>query len=231
VATRSGHQRAVWVHLQIHGTVVCGLSLHGRLSLGEDKAGASRPLVMPVDILSPECWPRWKRFSAVCSGWPRRSSIMPIMLRTNPDGASGRPPSFVSLEGHHSDGALFSLLQQGDRVAINHMRRRSFTPFSICWASCARLFDHAARLQSLQAYPSRTKDPDIVDFSTGRLDWGCRARVCRAGSQIYTGAFWACHFPPFIALLGDAELDEGNIWERCWMRRSKGWITCCGLLI
>ena len=66
----------------------------------------------------------------------------------------------------------------------------------------------------LQAYPSRTKDPDDVDFSTGSVGLGAVAPLFAAVARRYVDA----HFGErprsrFIALLGDAELDEGNVWE------------------
>ena len=66
----------------------------------------------------------------------------------------------------------------------------------------------------LQAYPSRTKDPDRPDFSTGSVGLGAAAPLFAAAARRYVDA----HFGPrprsrFISLIGDAELDEGNIWE------------------
>ncbi|WP_310962440.1 transketolase-like TK C-terminal-containing protein [Nocardioides terrisoli] len=67
----------------------------------------------------------------------------------------------------------------------------------------------------LQSYPSRLKDPDSVDFSTGSVGIGATAALWAAMSHRYV----ASHFPQtpragrFISLLGDAELDEGAIWE------------------
>jgi len=66
----------------------------------------------------------------------------------------------------------------------------------------------------LQAYPSRTKDPDGPDFSTGSVGLGAAAPLFAAAARRYVDA----HFGPrprsrFISLIGDAELDEGNIWE------------------
>jgi len=66
----------------------------------------------------------------------------------------------------------------------------------------------------LQSYPSRTKDPDIVDFSTGSVGLGAAAPLFAGVTRRYVDA----HFGKrpdsrFIALIGDAELDEGNIWE------------------
>jgi pyruvate dehydrogenase E1 component len=66
----------------------------------------------------------------------------------------------------------------------------------------------------LQAYPSRTKDPDRIDLSTGSVGLGPAATVFAAATRRYVDD----HFGPrprarFVSLLGDAELDEGNIWE------------------
>lgn len=66
----------------------------------------------------------------------------------------------------------------------------------------------------LQSYPSRTKDPDRVDFSTGSVGLGPAAPLFAAATRRYVDAhFGERDHSRFIALLGDAELDEGNIWE------------------
>ena len=70
----------------------------------------------------------------------------------------------------------------------------------------------------LQSYPSRTKDPDPVDFSTGSVGLGAVAPMFAALADRYL----RLHFHDtiaqqperrFVALVGDAELDEGNVWE------------------
>src|SRR4051794_18421208 len=66
----------------------------------------------------------------------------------------------------------------------------------------------------LQAYPSRTKDPDRVDFSTGSVGLGAVAPVFAALAARYAHTrFGAVSSDRFISLIGDAELDEGNVWE------------------
>ena len=66
----------------------------------------------------------------------------------------------------------------------------------------------------LQAYPSRTKDPGRVDFSTGSVGLGPAATIFAAATRNYVGAhFGERPSSRFVALLGDAELDEGNVWE------------------
>ena len=66
----------------------------------------------------------------------------------------------------------------------------------------------------LQSYPSRAKDPDPVDFSTGSVGIGATATLWSALAHRYVaGHFEVPRGGRQIALLGDAELDEGAIWE------------------
>lgn len=67
----------------------------------------------------------------------------------------------------------------------------------------------------LQSYPSRLKDPDTVDFSTGSVGIGATAALWAAMSHRYLVSQFSSTPPAgrFISLLGDAELDEGAIWE------------------
>ncbi|MGP0092359.1 MAG: transketolase [Xanthobacteraceae bacterium] len=67
-----------------------------------------------------------------------------------------------------------------------------------------------------QSYPSRTKDADDVDFSTGSVGLGVAQTLFSALTQDYVRAHgWGLDRPEgrMIALVGDAELDEGNIFE------------------
>lgn len=66
----------------------------------------------------------------------------------------------------------------------------------------------------LQAYPSRTKDPDVSDFSTGSVGLGAVAPLFSALTRRYVDSHFGEQPPArFVALVGDAELDEGNVWE------------------
>ncbi len=70
------------------------------------------------------------------------------------------------------------------------------------------------RLGGLQAYPSRTKDPDVADFSTGSVGLGAVAPLFSAAARRYIDHHFGSRPPArFIATVGDAELDEGNVWE------------------
>jgi pyruvate dehydrogenase E1 component len=66
----------------------------------------------------------------------------------------------------------------------------------------------------LQAYPSRTKDPDPIDFSTGSVGLGATAPLFAAAARRYLDLHLGDGPPArFVAIMGDAELDEGNVWE------------------
>lgn len=66
----------------------------------------------------------------------------------------------------------------------------------------------------LQAYPSRTKDPDGVTISTGSVGLGAAATIFGALTQRYVRDHFGHSTPGrYIALVGDAELDEGNVPE------------------
>ena len=70
------------------------------------------------------------------------------------------------------------------------------------------------RFGGLQAYPSRLKDPDGVDFSTGSVGFGAVMPHFMSLVRHYVGDhFGYDRVHRFLALMGDAELDEGNIWE------------------
>ncbi|KJS39861.1 MAG: transketolase [Hyphomonas sp. BRH_c22] len=67
-----------------------------------------------------------------------------------------------------------------------------------------------------QSYPSRTKDIDDVDFSTGSVGLGVAETAFASIVQDYLEAKpWASERPlgRMVALVGDAELDEGNVYE------------------
>lgn len=66
----------------------------------------------------------------------------------------------------------------------------------------------------LQAYPSRTKDPFPVDYSTGSVGLGSTAPIFGALADRYLASHVGLASEGrYISLLGDAELDEGSIWE------------------
>ncbi|HEY3065553.1 MAG TPA: 1-deoxy-D-xylulose-5-phosphate synthase N-terminal domain-containing protein, partial [Methylomirabilota bacterium] len=66
----------------------------------------------------------------------------------------------------------------------------------------------------LQAYPSRRKNPDVVDLSTGSMGLGAVQATFGALATRYLVDHGAeVRSERMIVMVGDAELDEGNVWE------------------
>ena len=66
----------------------------------------------------------------------------------------------------------------------------------------------------LQSYPSRRKDPIPADYSTGSVGLGPTAPIWAAIARRYVGGLnGEAELGRQYCLLGDAELDEGAIWE------------------
>ena len=88
-------------------------------------------------------------------------------------------------------------------------------------------------LGGVQSYPSRTKDHIPVDFSTGSVGLGVAITAFASLAQDYLIAHG--HMRPedagrMIALMGDAELDEGNIYE-CLIEAYKHDIRNCWWIV
>ena len=78
----------------------------------------------------------------------------------------------------------------------------------------ARYLTTLREFGGLQSYPSRTKDPDPVDYSTGSVGSGPPHRSgARSPSATSTPTSGCATGGRQYSLLGDAELDEGAVWE------------------
>jgi pyruvate dehydrogenase E1 component len=109
----------------------------------------------------------------------------------------------------------FHFLRGGDRVSIKPHASPIYHAAHYLLGNLDRKYLTTLReYKGLQAYPSRTKDPDPVDFSTGSVGLGAVAPVFAALAHKYAELhFGEVTSNRFISLIGDAELDEGNVWE------------------
>ncbi|MEA1015917.1 transketolase [Sphingosinicella sp. LY1275] len=85
----------------------------------------------------------------------------------------------------------------------------------------------------MQSYPSRTKDQIPVDFSTGSVGLGVAVTAFASLVQDYLvahGMMPAAEAGRMVALMGDAELDEGNIYE-CLIEAAKHDIRNCWWIV
>ncbi|MFC7498499.1 transketolase [Enterovirga sp. GCM10030262] len=85
----------------------------------------------------------------------------------------------------------------------------------------------------MQSYPSRTKDRIPVDFSTGSVGLGVAITAFASLIQDYLlahGLMQPEEAGRMVALMGDAELDEGNIYE-CLIEAYKHDIRNCWWIV
>ena len=136
--------------------------------------------------------------------------------RPNTDGlkVGGHQASSASLVSVMT-ALWFSHLIGGDRVSVKPhaspvLHAINYLQGNLDGSYLTRLREFGG----LQSYPSRTKDPDRVDFSTGSVGIGAAAPLFSAAARRYVDAhFGLRERSRFVAILGDAELDEGNVWE------------------
>jgi len=139
-------------------------------------------------------------------------------LRDNADGlkVGGHQASSASLATIMT-ALYFHALRPQDRVAVKPHASPIFhaIQYLLGRQTRAKLEDFRG-YKGAQSYPSRTKDADDVDFSTGSVGLGVAQTLFSSLVQDYVRAHgWASDRPEgrMIALVGDAELDEGNIFE------------------
>ncbi len=132
--------------------------------------------------------------------------------------------SGVKVGGHQASSASmvslmtalwFAHLQAADRVSVKPHASPVLHAINFLLGRLDRRYLTTLRSYGgLQSYPSRTKDPDPVDYSTGSVGLGATAPIWGALAHRYVaGHFEVPRGGRQIALIGDAELDEGACWE------------------
>ncbi len=156
-------------------------------------------------------------------------------LRENSDGlkVGGHQASSASLATIMT-ALYFDVLRAQDRVAVKPHASPIFHAIQYLLGKQTRERLEAFRgYKGAQSYPSRTKDADDVDFSTGSVGLGVAQTLFSSLTQDYIRAHgWGLARPEgrMVALVGDAELDEGNIFEALlegWKQRLRNcwWIV------
>jgi pyruvate dehydrogenase E1 component len=140
-------------------------------------------------------------------------------LRPNRDGlkVGGHQASCASLATVMT-ALYFAVLRPEDRVAVKPHASPVFHAIQYLFGHQTQ--DKLERFRALggaQSYPSRTKDADDVDFSTGSVGLGVAMTLFASIVQDYVRLKkLAPEGRPagrMVALVGDAELDEGNVFE------------------
>lgn len=139
-------------------------------------------------------------------------------LRPNVDG--------VKVGGHQASSAsvaaimtalYLGVLRPEDRVAVKPHASPVFHAIQYLLGNQSRTqLERFRAFGGAQSYPSRTKDHDDVDFSTGSVGLGAAQTIFASLVQDYLRLHGLGGTGPegrMIAIVGDAEMDEGNIYE------------------
>lgn len=137
-----------------------------------------------------------------------------------------RPAGDVKVGGHQASSASMATiltalycaaLRPEDRVAVKPHASPVFHALHYLAGNQSReKLENFRGYKGAQSYPSRTKDIDDVDFSTGSVGLGVAQSLFSSLAQDYvTARGWMKDRPEgrMISLVGDAEMDEGNIYE------------------
>ena len=138
-------------------------------------------------------------------------------IRKNPDG--------TKVGGHQASSAsivtlmtslYFDFMNNQDRISVKPHGSPVFHAIQYLLGNLDPSYLTELRAHhGLQAYPSRTKDPDAVDFSTGSVGLGPVAPNFASIVRSYNNSHSHGDHPNgrYISIVGDAELDEGSVWE------------------
>ncbi|WP_063065759.1 transketolase-like TK C-terminal-containing protein [Nocardia violaceofusca] len=133
-------------------------------------------------------------------------------------------PSGLKVGGHQASCASmvsimtllwFEQLQPGDRVSVKPHASPVLHAINYLLGELDEKYLTTLReFGGLQSYPSRSKDPDPVDYSTGSVGIGATAPIWGAVARRYVdAAIGPTGSGRQYSLVGDAELDEGAVWE------------------
>src|SRR5215468_7330858 len=179
----------------------------------ESRAGAEQEIVTQERIA---CLNALERKVLWLSTWMIHNANH---VRPNRDG--------LKVGGHQASSAsvatlmtalYFDVLRPQDRVAVKPHASPVFHAVQYLLGHQSReKLERFRAFGGAQSYPSRTKDGETVDFSTGSVGLGVGMTLFASMAQDYLRlkGLVPADGPPgrMIALAGDAELDEGNIFE------------------
>ncbi|MBV8293599.1 MAG: pyruvate dehydrogenase, partial [Mycobacterium sp.] len=137
-------------------------------------------------------------------------------VRPNPTGmkVGGHQASSASMVGIMTS-LYFGQLRAEDRVSVKpHASPVLHSINYLLGTLDERYMTTLREFGGLQSYPSRSKDPDPVDYSTGSVGIGATAPIWATFARRYIDTVYAsAGSGRQYSLVGDAELDEGAVWE------------------
>jgi pyruvate dehydrogenase E1 component len=132
----------------------------------------------------------------------------------------------VKVGGHMTSSAsvvtiltylYFEYLRADDKIAVKPHASPVYHALQFLLGNLdGKYLKELRAFKGLQSYPSRTKDPDAPHFSTGSMGLGASAANFAAMTEEYARMHFgaeSCRERRYVSLVGDAELDEGAVWE------------------
>jgi pyruvate dehydrogenase E1 component len=156
-------------------------------------------------------------------------------LRASPDGlkVGGHQASCASMTAIMA-ALYFHALGPNDKVAVKpHAGPVLHAVHYLLGTQSREQLENFRGFGGMQSYPSRTKDRIPVDFSTGSVGLGVAVTAFASLVQDYLiahGEMAPAEAGRMVALMGDAELDEGNIYE-CLIEAYKHDIRNCWWIV
>src|ERR1700740_1080108 len=175
----------------------------------------SPELAMPVDSARLETLTALAKKALWLSSWTihHANHIRPNSVGLKARAQQASSPSLATI----MSALYFHVLRPEDRVAVKPHASPVFHAIQYLFGRQTREnLENFRGFKGAQSYPSRTKDADDVDFSTGSVCLGVAQTLFASLVQDYVKAHgWMKDRREgrMIALVGDAEMDEGNIFE------------------
>jgi pyruvate dehydrogenase E1 component len=163
--------------------------------------------------------------TGVCEAIERKVLWLSTAIVDAANAPARKDPDGLKVGGHQASSASmttimtalwFTTLTREDRVSVKP--HASPVLHAINYLLGELRPDQLGSLRAfhgLQSYPSRAKDPDTVDYSTGSVGIGATAPIWGAVARRYAADTAGVPHSPGrqYSLVGDAELDEGAVWE------------------
>lgn len=183
------------------------------MSISHDAQSAAAAVVAPTSDVTPQVLDQVAEQVLWLS-----TSIIHHANRVRPN------TSGLKVGGHQASSASmvaimtalwFEQLQPGDRVSVKPHASPVLHSINYLLGDLDKKYLTTLReYRGLQSYPSRSKDPDTVDYSTGSVGIGATAPIWAAIARRYVQtAVGTAGSGRQYSLVGDAELDEGAVWE------------------
>ncbi len=182
-------------------------------------------LARPPVAITPPAWAERAHQLDVLAEVERKVLWLSTAIIDAANRQSRKDPDGLKIGGHQASCASavtimtalwFTELSAGDRVSVKPHASPVLHAINYLLGELhPEQLGTLRAFHGLQSYPSRSKDPDTVDYSTGSVGIGATAPLWGAIARRYVADTARAPRPAGrqFSIVGDAELDEGAVWE------------------